>query len=376
MSRLYLHIPFCKKACHYCNFHFSTSVKNKGAMVEAIIREIEMQQDYLDNKTLDSVYFGGGTPSLLNEAELNGIFEAIHKRYHLAPDAEITLEANPDDLDKAQLKMLRNSIVNRLSIGVQSFHEPDLLFMNRAHNAKEALYCIKAAQDAGFPNLTIDLIYGVPGLTNALWQKNLDIFHSLDIPHLSSYCLTVEEGTALFQFVKKGKAPAVDEQQAVQQFELLMDFAERQQYLHYEISNFARPGHIAQHNTAYWKGKPYLGLGPSAHSFNGNSRQWNIANNSLYMKAINNGELPFEKEILDITNQYNEYVLTRLRTQWGILPADLEKLAPQFLASFSEKMVKLEQEGVVAKTGDSWVLTRAGKLIADRISMELMEETS
>jgi oxygen-independent coproporphyrinogen III oxidase len=351
-------------------------VKNKGAMVEAIIREIELQQDYLEDKNLNSVYFGGGTPSLLSEAELNAIFEAIHKRYHLAADAEITLEANPDDLDKAHLQMLRKSMVNRLSIGVQSFHEADLLFMNRAHNAKEALYCIKAAQDTGFSNLTIDLIYGVPGLTNALWQKNLDIFHSLDIPHLSSYCLTVEEGTALDHFVKKGKAPAVDEQQAAQQFELLMDFAERQLYLHYEISNFARPGYIAQHNTAYWQGAHYLGLGPSAHSFNGNSRQWNVANNSLYIQAINKGELPFEKEILDSTNQYNEYVLTRLRTQWGIQMTDLEKLAPQFVASFSEKIVKLEQKGLVAKTADNWVLSRAGKLMADSIAMELMQETS
>ena len=232
-------------------------------MVEAIIAEMSLQEGYLEDKKLQSIYFGGGTPSLLSEGELAGIFEAIYKIYEVAEDAEITLEANPDDLNGEQLRVLRNSPVNRLSIGVQSFHEADLVFMNRAHNAKEALYCLKAAQDAGFPDLTIDLIYGVPGLTNGGWQENLETFLSLEIPHLSSYCLTVEEGTALHHFVEKGKAPPVDEQLAAQQFELLMDFAERRGYIHYEISNFAREGHIAKHNTAYWKGVPYLGLGLS-----------------------------------------------------------------------------------------------------------------
>ncbi|MFT4665629.1 MAG: oxygen-independent coproporphyrinogen-3 oxidase [Polaribacter sp.] len=373
MSGLYLHIPFCKKACHYCNFHFSTSVKNKGAMVNAIIEEIKLHKDYLEDKTLNSIYFGGGTPSLLSEMELNSIFETIHKVYTVAEDAEITLEANPDDLNEEQLTVLRKSNVNRLSIGVQSFHEADLLFMNRAHNSKEALHCIKAAQDAGFPNLTIDLIYGVPGMTNDLWKKNLEIFQGLDVPHLSSYCLTVEEGTALHHFVEKGKAPPVDEQRAAQQFELLMDFAEQQNYLHYEISNFAKVGHIAKHNTAYWQGTPYLGLGPSAHSYNRTSRQWNVANNAKYMKAIGGGRLPFEKEELDTTNQYNEYLLTRLRTQWGVELKDLEKIAPEYVNGFSEKIVNLEQEGLVIKQENTWVLTRAGKLLADRISMELME---
>ena len=341
-------------------------------MVESIIMEIALQKNYLQDKTLQSVYFGGGTPSLLNESELNAIFEAIHKLYTIADDAEITLEANPDDLNKEQLRVLRNSPVNRLSIGIQSFHEADLIFMNRAHNAKEALYCIKAAQDAGFPNLTMDLIYGVPGLTNEGWQKNLDTFLSLDVPHLSSYCLTVEEGTALHHFVEKGKAPPIDEQKAAKQFELLMDFAEIQQYTHYEISNFARPGHIAKHNTAYWKGVSYLGLGPSAHSYNGEGRQWNIANNAKYMRAIKNGDLPFEREQLDATEHYNEYVLTRLRTHWGINQGDLERVAPDHAAAFSEKIVAFEKRALVEQVEKAWVLTRAGKLLADYISMELM----
>lgn len=373
MSGLYIHIPFCKKACHYCNFHFSTSVKHKGAMVDAIIQEITLQQDYLPNKNLSSIYFGGGTPSLLNEVELTAIFEAIHKTYTVAADAEITLEANPDDLSKEVLQILRNSIVNRLSIGVQSFHEADLVFMNRAHNSAEALSCIKAAQDAGFPDLTIDLIYGIPALTNEGWQENLATFESLDVPHLSSYCLTVEEGTALYHFVEKGKTPPVDEQKAAQQFELLMDFAEEKGYLHYEISNFAKPGHIAKHNTAYWKGTSYLGLGPSAHSYDGKSRQWNIAHNAKYLKEIAAGNVPFEKEILDLTNQYNEYLLTRLRTQWGLEEVDLEKMAPQYLDNFGKKILRFEKDGLVKKNGNSWILTRPGKLLADRISMELME---
>lgn len=342
-------------------------------MVEAIVKEIELQKDYLKDKHLQSIYFGGGTPSLLSEAELNVIFEAIHQVYTVAEGAEITLEANPDDLNAPQLAVLRKSNVNRLSIGVQSFHEADLVFMNRAHNAKEALHCIKAAQDAGFPNLTMDLIYGVPGMTNDLWKKNLEIFLGLDVPHLSSYCLTVEEGTALHHFVEKGKAPPIDEQKAAQQFELLMDFAEQQNFEHYEISNFAKPGHIAKHNTAYWKGTPYLGLGPSAHSYDGNSRQWNIANNAKYMKAIGEDHLAFEKEELDTTNKYNEYVLTRLRTKWGLEVGDLEEIAPQYIDGFSKKIVKFEEEGLVVEEENSWVLTRAGKLLADRISMELME---
>ena len=332
-------------------------------MVEAIIMEITLQQNYLKDKNLQSVYFGGGTPSLLNESELNAIFEAIHKLYSIADDVEITLEANPDDLNKEQLKILRNSPVNRLSIGVQSFHEADLIFMNRAHNAKEALYCIKAAQDAGFPNLTMDLIYGVPGLTNEGWQQNLDTFLALEVPHLSSYCLTVEEGTALHHFVEKGKAPPVDEQRAAQQFELLMDFAEIQQYTHYEISNFARPGHIAKHNTAYWKGVSYLGLGPSAHSYDGESRQWNIANNTKYMKAVKSGALPFEREQLDAKDRYNEYVLTRLRTYWGIKQEDLVRVVPEHANAFSEKIKAFEKRELVQQIEKAWVLTRAGKTI-------------
>ncbi|MFK7806812.1 MAG: radical SAM family heme chaperone HemW [Saprospiraceae bacterium] len=373
MPGLYLHIPFCKKACHYCNFHFSTSVKNKGAMVDAIIREIDLQRDYLESRDLDTIYFGGGTPSLLNEKELNDIFEAIHKVYNIAKDAEITLEANPDDLDKETLGVLRKSIVNRLSIGVQSFHETDLRFMNRAHNSAEALTCIKLAQDAGFPNLTIDLIYGVPGLTNDLWLENLSLFKKLEVPHLSSYCLTVEEGTALHHFVKTGKAPPVDEQKAAEQFELLMDFSEKENYEHYEISNFAKPGFRAKHNTSYWKGISYLGLGPSAHSYNGKSRQWNIANNAKYRKAIEQGETTFEKEVLKETDQYNEYLLTRLRTIWGVEKSDLEEIAPQYVSNFSKKILQFEKDGTVVRQNNQWTLTRAGKLLADRIAMELME---
>lgn len=343
-------------------------------MVQALIKEISLQKDYLKDRELRSIYFGGGTPSLLNEKELKDIFEAIHQYYTVVEDAEITLEANPDDLTKDYLQMLRHTPVNRLSIGVQSFWDEDLLFMNRAHQAAEAISCIRAAQDTGFSNLTIDLIYALPALSNERWQQNLETFSRLDIPHLSAYCLTVEEGTALHYFVKKAKAPPVDEQRAAQQFEMLMDFAERQQYIHYEISNFAaKSSHIAVHNTAYWKGSHYLGIGPSAHSYDGISRHWNIANNALYIKAIEERHLPLEREVLSHTDQYNEYLLTRLRTCWGIETNELKRIAPRYASSFAEKIQGFEHKGWVEKTNGGWVLSRKGKMLADKISAELME---
>ncbi len=341
-------------------------------MVQAIVQEITLQQHYLSEKKLESIYFGGGTPSLLNESELNRIFESIYKIYNISDTAEITLEANPDDLTKAQLNVLRRSPINRLSIGVQSFHEQDLQFMNRAHTASEATYCIKAAQDTGFPNLTIDLIFGLPDLTAVRWQKNLDIFRSLGIPHLSCYGLTVEEGTALHHFIKTGKTAPLDDEQSATQYEQLMDFAEKHGFDHYEISNFARPGHLAQHNTAYWNGIPYLGVGPSAHSYNGTSRQWNVAHNAQYLKAIQAGQVPFEREALTPDIRYNEYVMTRLRTKWGVPLSELQKMDNRFLETFLGGIKTPLGKGWVALEKDQYVLTRAGKLMADRIAADLM----
>lgn len=367
---LYLHIPFCKKACHYCNFHFSTSMKYKTEMVEAICKEIELRKDYLDNKVLETVYFGGGTPSVLEVEEIEQIFETITKYFTIKEGAEITLEANPDDLTIEKLKALKQTPINRLSIGIQSFVEEDLVWMNRAHNANEAYDCIKNAKKMGFENLTIDLIYGTPTLSNALWQKNLETIFELDIPHLSCYCLTVEPNTALDHFVQKGKKQAVNEEQAAQQFEYLMEVVKAKGYEHYEISNFAKPPYYAQHNTNYWRGKKYLGVGPAAHSFNGESRQWNIANNAKYIKAIQAKVPAFEIEYLNKNEQYNEYILTALRTMWGV---DNDKLKGLNQLEYFKKMaIPYLENGTMLPTKEGFHLTNKGRLLADNIISELM----
>ena len=323
MAGLYLHIPFCKQACHYCNFHFSTSLKQKGEMVTAILKELEVQKGYLENEPLDTIYIGGGTPSLLSSDELKTIFDKINQLYTVVENAEITLEANPDDLSIDKLKSLINTPINRLSIGIQSFFEEDLQFMNRAHNATEAINCIQNAQNIGFLNLTIDLIYGAPTTTNKQWEHNIQTAIDFDIPHISGYCLTVEPNTALDRFVKNGKAKPVAEEQAARQFEILMTRLKSVGYEHYEISNFAKPDWHARHNSNYWLGAKYLGIGPAAHSFNGYSRQWNLAHNTKYIKALQSGKTTFEKEVLSSEQQYNEYILTALRTKWG---CDLNKI--------------------------------------------------
>ncbi len=371
MSGLYLHIPFCKQACHYCNFHFSTSLQYKGEMVAAIIKEIALQKKYLPSPKLDSVYFGGGTPSLLNEEDLDLIFTAIHQQYELAADAEITLEANPDDLNPVKLKALANSPINRLSIGIQSFSEADLKFMNRAHNAQEAKQCIDLARDAGFEQLTVDLIYGSPTTSDAQWAENLETVFAYKVQHLSCYCLTVEPGTALGHFVEKGKAPPVDEGKAARQLDHLIRASSAAGFIHYEISNFAQEGHFAKHNSAYWKGRPYLGVGPSAHSFNGQSRQWNIANNAKYLKAIAKDQLPFEIEELTADQRYNEYVMTGLRTIWGVTLEELEKIDPSFVDHFVSGAALFLEKEQMEKEGSVYRLTTAGKFIADHIAMEL-----
>lgn len=337
----------------------------------AIVKEMELRQDYLVDKKLQTIYFGGGTPSLLNRDELDLIFKAAQRIFDVTADAEITLEANPDDLNAATLEALAASPVNRLSIGVQSFHETDLKFMNRAHNSTEAIQCLHAAKTMGFDNMTIDLIYGTPGLTDAMWLENLTIFKSLDIPHLSSYCLTVEEGTALDHFVKKGTAAPVDDEQAARQFEVLLDFIDANGYQQYEISNFSKPKMQARHNTAYWQGIPYLGLGPSAHSFDGASRQWNIPNNTKYLKAMAADTPDFEREVLTKEQQFNEYILTALRTIWGVDVNRLAGILPDAISDFLEKTEAFILRGEMVREGDAFVLTREGKLLADGIAGEL-----
>lgn len=378
MSGIYIHIPFCKQACHYCNFHFSTSLKYKSQMIDAILKEIELQKDYLADKNLETIYFGGGTPSLLDERDLNLFFEKINKIFNVKKDAEITLEANPDDLTLEKLQILKSTPINRLSIGVQSFSEIDLKTMNRAHNVMEAENCIQNAQSLGFDNLTVDLIYGSPTTSNQQWETNVQKLFDFEVPHLSCYCLTVEPGTALDHFVKKGKAQPVDDEKSAHQFEVLMQMMEANGYDHYEISNFAKPGKHARHNSNYWSGKSYLGVGPSAHSFDKKSRQWNVANNALYMKAVEfEGKKPidlrprFEKEILSSEQQYNEYVMTALRTMWG---CDLRKIKTwenHFEKHFLKTSEAFVQNETMRREGEYFILTKKGKLLADNIAMEL-----
>jgi oxygen-independent coproporphyrinogen-3 oxidase len=370
---IYLHIPFCKQACVYCNFHFSTSLKYKDEVLKAILKEIELRRDYLEGAAIETVYFGGGTPSLLTADEINLIFDTILKYYPVANLKECTLEANPDDLDKHYLQSLRGTPVNRFSIGVQSFREEDLLYMKRAHNAQQADYAIKAAQDAGFDNLSIDLIYGTPGLTDTAWKQNLAKLAELGIPHFSSYALTVEDKTALQYAISQKKSAPVDPEQAAGQFEILMEQAAAMGYEHYEISNLAIPGRHAIHNTNYWRGLPYLGIGPSAHSFNGTHRRWNVANNTLYAKGIlEDSKIPYEEEKLTAIEHLNEYIMTSLRTMWG---CDLDRIAADWdhtCAKLVEKSSHLFQEKKwVWQDGRKLILTNEGRLFADRIASEL-----
>ena len=371
MAGLYIHIPFCKQACYYCNFHFSTSLGQKAALLQALLKELKLQKDYLESEKLETIYLGGGTPSLLSKKELLQIFETIYQHYSVANHAEITLEANPDDLSKQKLKALKQSPINRLSIGIQSFFEEDLLFMNRAHNAQEAKDCIQNAQEMGFENLTIDLIYGAPTTSDTNWKINIQTAIEYQIPHISCYCLTVEPRTALAHFVKKGKVQALDEVQAARQFKMLMHQMKKADYEHYEISNFAKPNWHSKHNSSYWLGAKYLGIGPAAHSFNGTSRQWNIAHNIKYIKALQNKKLPFDKEILSKEQQYNEYVLIALRTKWGCHLSKIKSFGKNIETHFKKEIAAHQKAGLVKAEKDIFFLTEKGKLFADRITMAL-----
>ena len=373
MAGIYLHIPFCKQACVYCNFHFSTSGKNKNDLLSAMLRELEMQRHYLDGETIDTIYFGGGTPSILTSDEINMFLKRISELYPINEIKECTLEANPDDISTSYLKKLRNTLINRLSIGVQSFREQDLLLLKRAHNAQQAEYSIKAAQDAGFTNLNIDLIYGIPGLSDKDWKNNLAITKDFMIPHFSAYALTVENKTALHHAIQNRKIDPVEPEQAATQFEILMEQVAIIGYEHYEISNFAKPGKHAIHNTNYWLGSHYIGIGPSAHSFNGTSRKWNISNNSLYTQSIlRDNKINFEEEKLTSVQQLNEYIMTSLRTMWG---CDLDKITKEwgsdFASSIEKTTIKFKEKDLMQIDGRKIKLTNKGKLFADNIAAEM-----
>lgn len=370
MSGIYIHIPFCKQACHYCDFHFSTSLKKKTELVAAICKELQLRKDKM-NTEIQTIYFGGGTPSLLTSEELQQILDTIYSNFQVSENPEITLEANPDDLSEEVILQLSKSPVNRLSIGVQSFFDEDLKLMNRAHSSQEALSCL-ALSTRFFDNISIDLIYGIPGLSRERWQENLDLAMSLNIPHLSCYALTVEPKTALAAFIKKGALLPIDEKATAEQYAILLEMTEIQGYDNYEFSNFGMAGYHSKNNTAYWQGEPYLGIGPSAHSFDGNTRSWNVSNNSIYIKSIDAGLIPFEQEILSETDKYNEYIMTGLRTKWGVSLLKVEStfglkqrhyLLEQAKEHLETSMMKLEN--------DVLTVTKKGKFLSDGIASSL-----
>ena len=373
MSGIYIHIPFCKQACNYCDFHFSTSLQNKATLVNSIITEIDLRNQYLSDKKIQTIYFGGGTPSLLSDKELFLILEKIYKTYDVSNDVEITLECNPDDLSEQKLKELKRAEVNRLSIGLQSFYEEELIWMNRAHTAKESEASVKRAQDKGFENITIDLIYGSKFSNLSNWKNTLNKAIALDVKHISSYNLTIEEKTKLGSDFKTKKEQGIDDEKSSELFLEMVDLLAKNDFVHYEISNFGKENFFSKHNSNYWKGEHYIGLGPSAHSFDGTSRQWNIANNNLYIKQVaDKTNAYFEKEILSEANQFNEYILTSLRTIWGINFKYLKQhFNADYLSTFVNQIKVYVNDGSVILKDDAYVLTNKGKLLADRIASEL-----
>lgn len=375
MAGIYIHIPFCRQACLYCNFHFSTSLRHKNDLITALLKEIQMSTLSEKDQVIETIYFGGGTPSLLNESDLASVFAALFTRFDIAANAEITLEANPDDISAIQLALWKKTGINRLSIGIQSFFDDDLRWMNRAHNARQALYCIPQAQDAGFNNLSIDLIYGTPALTDERWEQNVARTVDHHVPHLSCYALTVEPKTALQQLIEKKKMQDTDPEQQARQFLQLITWLGNAGYEHYEISNFSLPGKRSRHNSSYWQGKPYHGFGPSAHSFNGSdTRYWNIANNALYIQSIGKGVIPIEKEVLTPTQQLNEYIMTSLRTMEGIdMNVIIKRFGKQVSDRIMQSVLPFLSEKILLEN-NNLRLTNKGKLFADGIAADLFED--
>jgi oxygen-independent coproporphyrinogen-3 oxidase len=372
MAGIYIHIPFCKQACHYCDFHFSTTLKHKDAMIEALLRELKIRKDYLGDENIETIYFGGGTPSLLEPIELEKIIHQIQDDFYIMNHPEITLEANPDDLNFEYIKGIQQIGINRLSIGVQSFFNKDLEWMNRAHNSNQAIDSIKRSQDIGIDNISIDLIYGTPDLTNKAWKENIHKAFELEIRHISSYALTVEQGTALGNWVSKGKVKALDDEQAAEQFEILMEEMASNDFLHYEISNFCKEGYHSRHNSSYWEGKKYLGIGPSAHSFNKTTRQWNVANNHQYIDQLFKDELPSTTEVLSIEDRINEHLMISLRTSKGISFDYFEKeFGSENLSQLNSNIKGFINNKLLIIENNYCKTTKNGKLMADKIASDL-----
>ena len=372
MAGIYIHIPFCRQACHYCDFHFSTSLNNKQPFLEALHKEIRLRKDFAQGERINTIYFGGGTPSLLSADELKRILDSLYSTHEINDKAEITLEANPDDLTSEKIRTLSATQINRLSIGIQSFRDEDLRMMNRAHSAMQADYSVKAAQDKGFENITIDLIYSIPELPMDAWKKNLDQAFTLNIQHISAYSLTIEPKTVFGSYEKKGMLKPVEQEVSSEQFLIMADQMKIHEFEQYEVSNFCRPGFESKHNSSYWKGEKYIGLGPSAHSFDGTSRQWNVSNNNLYIKALAENRLDHGMEMLDERTMLNEYLMTGLRTKWGI---DLEIIRSKFHfdleKEYSDMIADLISRKKMIRNKQQIVLTTEGLLMADKIASDL-----
>ena len=371
MSGIYIHIPFCKQACHYCDFHFSTSMKKKEEMVLAIANELKLRKIEFQDELVETIYFGGGTPSVLELEEINFLINTVYDNYSVSQTPEITLEANSDDLSEARIIALSQSKINRLSIGIQSFFEDDLQLMHRAHNSAEAKKCLEIATHY-FDNITIDLIYGIPGMTNEKWLHNIEIALAFNVPHISCYALTVEPKTALSKLIQTGKIAEPNDEVAQMHFTILVETLENKGFVHYELSNFGKENYFSKNNSAYWLGKKYLGIGPSAHSFDGVSRSWNISNNSLYIKSIQENNLPNQVEILSKTDRYNEYIMTGLRTIWGV---SFEKIASDFgndyLNYCQNQMQKFLKDDLLFVENNILKTTKKGKFLTDGIASDL-----
>lgn len=367
MAGIYIHIPFCKQACSYCNFHFATSLRRKNELVTSLLSEMRLRKDYLQNEAIETIYFGGGTPSLLSASDLGLLIEEIFSNFQIVQDAEITIETNPDDIADEKLKEWKNYGITRLSVGIQSFFDEDLKWMNRAHNAAQAVSSLRSAI-RHFTNITVDLIYGTPFLTNKRWKLNVDKAIALNVPHLSCYALTVEPKTPLFKMIREKKTGNINAGRQSEQFLLLMQWMEKAGFEHYEISNFAKQGFRSRHNSSYWQRKKYLGIGPSAHSFDGISRQWNVSNNAIYIDSLKKKIIPCEKEFLTPVQQLNEYIMTSLRTIEGLDLDHVEEGMGWELRVMSKKFI---ERGLLVEEKNHLMLTREGKLLADGITAEL-----
>jgi len=373
MAGIYLHIPYCKKICPYCDFYKSAYLGNKDVLIRNMLKEINLQKGFLHDEKVESIYFGGGTPSLVDPIIIGEFIEQIYSNFSIKPSPEITIEGNPEDLSAPYLKSLKNTGVNRLSIGCQSFNDKILKFLGRRHNARQSYEAVLLARENGFENVNLDLIYGIPGQKLKEWIEDLEKAFQLETFHLSAYHLTFEEKTIFYKKLKSGEIKEVKENLSNDLFQVLVKHAEQKGFIHYEISNFAKPGHLSLHNTNYWKQKIYLGIGPSAHSYNGDMRQWNVSNNKKYNESLEINKIPYKREFLNKRQKYNEYIMTSLRTIWGI---DIEYLENQYSKEIKDYCLniakKFLQYGLIKEEQKKLILTEPGKFISDNIISEMM----